>query len=357
MTIVVNPKIDLIFKKLFGSEENKDILMSLINSILPDYQQIVEITLKNPYNVSDYAEGKLSILDIKAEDAHGVLYDIEMQIKGTVFYGRRTLYYWAKMFGSQLDSQKEEDIEEEEKKRKKLKDAYSELKKCIVISLMDFEFFKDEKYHRCYMLKDRENNQTHKDLDYLDLYFVELEKFEEGLKPIQTILERWITFLNNASRYTKSNLPPELSEIKEIRKASSKLEIMYLDKKERQYYEAQQKFWLDQNSMIREMQDKIQELESIQQKVEQEKQQMELVNQQMELVNQQMELALQKTEQAKQQAEQAKQQAEQALSASKEKRNLEIVKNAIKKGFDNATIADLTGLTVLEIQEIRINQL
>ncbi|WP_448529448.1 Rpn family recombination-promoting nuclease/putative transposase [Raineya sp.] len=114
----VNPKIDLVFKKLFGSEENKDILLSLINAILPEHQQIADLTLKNPYNVSDYAEGKLSILDIKAEDENGNLYDIEMQIRGSEFYGKRTLYYWAKIFGSQLDYQTEEEIQKKEKKGK-----------------------------------------------------------------------------------------------------------------------------------------------------------------------------------------------------------------------------------------------
>lgn len=132
-----NPKTDLVFKKLFGTEENKDLLMSLINSILPAHQQIVKLTLRNPYNVSDYAEGKLSILDIKAEDEKGIKYDIEMQIRGDAFYGRRILYYWAKMFGNQLDY-----ITDEEKNDPKFK--YSDLKKCIVISLMDFNFFKDK---------------------------------------------------------------------------------------------------------------------------------------------------------------------------------------------------------------------
>ncbi|WP_027003513.1 Rpn family recombination-promoting nuclease/putative transposase, partial [Hugenholtzia roseola] len=125
----INPKIDLVFKKLFGSEENKDILLSLINAILPAEQQVATITLKNPYNVSDYAEGKLTILDIKAEDERGNLYDIEMQLKGSNFYGKRTLYYWAKMFGSQMDY-----LTQEEQERKKRK-TYSELHKCIVISL------------------------------------------------------------------------------------------------------------------------------------------------------------------------------------------------------------------------------
>jgi predicted transposase/invertase (TIGR01784 family) len=126
----INPKIDLVFKKLFGSEENKDILLSLINAVLPETQQISTLEIKNPYNVSDYAEGKLSILDIKAEDENGNLYDIEMQIKGTTFYGKRTLYYWAKVFGSQLDYLTEAEIEQKEKRGR----SYSDLNKCIVIS-------------------------------------------------------------------------------------------------------------------------------------------------------------------------------------------------------------------------------
>ncbi len=256
----VNPKIDLVFKKLFGSEENKDILLSLINAILPLHQQISEISLKNPYNVSDYAEGKLSILDIKAQDEHGVAYDIEMQIRGSDFYGRRTLFYWAKMFGSQLDyiddfETANEQITELEKLadlEKQGKLGYSGLKKCIVISLMDFNFFNDEKYNRYFMLKDGETNETHKDLDYLDLYFIELKKFKGKLQTLKTTLERWITFLNNAHKYTKDNLPQELAEIKEIRKASLKLDTMYLDEKEKSYYEGQQKFLLDENARLKE---------------------------------------------------------------------------------------------------------
>ena len=256
----VNPKIDLVFKKLFGSEENKDILLSLINSILPLKQQIAKIILKNPYNVSDYAEGKLSILDIKAQDENGVLYDIEMQIRGSDFYGRRTLFYWAKMFGSQLDyindfDTANEQIEELEKLaelEKQGKLGYSGLKKCIVISLIDFNFFNDHRYNRYFMLKDGATNEIHKDLDYLDLYFIELKKFKAELQTVKTTLERWITFLNNAHKYTKDNLPQELAEIKEIRKASLKLDTMYLDEKEKNYYDGQQKFLLDQNSRLKE---------------------------------------------------------------------------------------------------------
>lgn len=302
----VNPKIDLVFKKLFGSEENKDILLSLVNAVLPEHQQITDLTIKNPYNVSDYAEGKLSILDIKAEDEAGNLYDIEMQLKGTSFYGKRTLYYWAKIFGSQLDYLSEEDIRKKEKKGK----FYSDLNKCIVISLMDFEFFDDDRYHRCFVLQDQETHESHPDLDYLDLYFIELEKFEHKYKTVKTILDRWIKFLNNANIYSKNTLPKELAEIEPIKKASEKLEIMYLDKKEREYYEAQQKRYLDELSRIQEA----------------------------------VEKAVEKA------VEEA---VEEAVEKAEWNKKIEIAKIALSEGLDNEIIAKLTNLPSESIEQLR----
>ena len=44
----INPRVDFAFKKLFGSEENKDLLISLINAIVSEEEQVVEVELKNP---------------------------------------------------------------------------------------------------------------------------------------------------------------------------------------------------------------------------------------------------------------------------------------------------------------------
>ena len=60
----INPRVDFAFKKLFGSEENKDILLPFLNAILPPQDQIVALELKNPYNLKDYPTDKMSILDI-----------------------------------------------------------------------------------------------------------------------------------------------------------------------------------------------------------------------------------------------------------------------------------------------------
>ncbi len=326
----VNPKIDLVFKKLFGSEENKDILLSLINAILPLEQQVAKIMLKNPYNVSDYAEGKLSILDIKAEGEDGKLFDVEMQIRDTKFYGRRTLYYWAKMFGSQLDymnsfSTANEQITESERLaelEKQGKLGYSALKKCIVISLMDFIFFDDTKYHRFYTLKDGETHEQHKDLDYLDLYFIELKKYKGHLQNLNTTLERWITFLNNAHKYDNKTLPKELAEIKEIRKASQKLDAMYLDEKEKGYYDAQQKFWLDQNAFIKETVEKAVE----------------------KAVGEAVEKAV---------GEAVEKAVGEAVGQAELNSKIEIAKNAILEGSKNEFIAKITGLTAEQVETLR----
>lgn len=84
----LNPKVDFAFKKLFGSPENKDILISFINSVLSENEQVKNIELKNPYNIANYRKGKMTILYIKDVDERGTWYDIEMQLAGQGYYGK-----------------------------------------------------------------------------------------------------------------------------------------------------------------------------------------------------------------------------------------------------------------------------
>jgi len=232
----LNPKVDLAFKKLFGSEENKDLLKSLINSIMPAEEQLTEIELKNPYNLADYMEGKLSILDIKAVDEKGKWYDIEMQVEPLNYYGQKALFYWGKVFTGQIESG----------------GLYSQLNKTIVISILDFIYFPgDNRYHRIVSPRDIETHEKYPGLDYMDLHFVELGKFKKELKEVKTTLDRWITFLNNAYKYEKNKIPDELVKDKEVKEAIEKLDVMYLSQKEREYYEAAQKAARDSAEALR----------------------------------------------------------------------------------------------------------
>ena len=102
MPYKITPRVDLAFKKVFGVEENKDLTLSLINAILAPEEQVRDITLLNPYNPQNFANEKLSILDIKAQAADGKRINIEIQVSDQADYDKRALYYWAKLYTEQL---------------------------------------------------------------------------------------------------------------------------------------------------------------------------------------------------------------------------------------------------------------
>ena len=231
---IVNPKIDLVFKKIFGTDQNKNLLISLINSVLPIGEQIVEVTIKNPYNETDFVGDKLSVVDIKATDEKDRWYDIEIQIKEQKYYGKRAIFYQSEIYSNQL-------IES---------DSYDKLRKTIIISLLDFNYFtNDKRYFRRCCYKDFETGELYPELDFADLYFVELKKFDNELKHIKTTLDRWITFLNKASELDKDNLPEELQEA-EIIQAINTIETMSFNAKEREYYESEKKVMRDRDAAM-----------------------------------------------------------------------------------------------------------
>jgi len=139
----INPRVDLAFKKIFGVEENKDLLISLINSIVGEEDQVSEVTLLNPYNPKNFKSDKLSILDIKATNQDGKKFNIEIQISDEADYDKRALYYWAKIYTEQL----------------KESEDYSKLSKAIGIHILNFTSIPDvEKYHNVFHITDSGKN-------------------------------------------------------------------------------------------------------------------------------------------------------------------------------------------------------
>ncbi len=85
----ISPRIDIAFKKIFGVEENKDLLISLINSIVSPADKVADVILLNPYNAKNFTKDKLSILDIKAQGLDGKKFNIEIQITDEADYDKR----------------------------------------------------------------------------------------------------------------------------------------------------------------------------------------------------------------------------------------------------------------------------
>ena len=287
----LNPKVDFAFKKLFGSEENKEILISFINSIISEENQIKSLELKNPYNISNYRKGKMTILDINAVDENGTWYDIEMQIAEQGYYDKRALYYWSKVYSDQIESG----------------DDFELLRKTIGINILDFNYLIEEDFHNIYKIY---NEKTKGDFsDLFEMHFIELNKFKKDYKDVKTALDKWVSFLNRAYEIDKNKIPKELEDNENIKKAIEKLDIMYLDKEEREIYENDLKALRIHKAEIKTAEEKG--------------------------IQKGMQKGMQK-----------------GIEEGEKKKALEIAKKLLDV-LDNATISVKTGLTIEEIQKLR----
>ncbi len=231
----INPRVDFAFKKLFGSEENKDILISLINAIVSEKDQVIDLELLNPYNAKNYKNDKLSILDIKAKDSNNHWFNIEMQVADQQWYDKRALYYWSKIYDGQIHSGINYDV----------------LTKTISINILNFNCLIEENYHNVYHIL---NDETYSLLsDDLEIHFIELEKYDEKLV---SILDRWVNFLKKAEYYSQKYMPEELTDEPTIKRALDVLETINFSDDERESYEARLKFLRDEANIVKTAENK-----------------------------------------------------------------------------------------------------
>jgi predicted transposase/invertase (TIGR01784 family) len=230
----INLRVDFAFKKLFGSEENQDILLSLINAIVSEQEQVVEVELKNPYSLTDYLTGKMPLLNIKAKSKNGRWFNIEMQISEDFNFDKRALYYWAKLITEQLSEGK----------------MYKELKKTISINILNFNFIPDRtEPHNCYKIINTATGKADKLHDIFELHYVELKKFTKQQGQITNALERWSTFLTKAHQLDKNHIPEELAFDPTIVRAIAAVDNLF-DEEERQVYEIRLQSLADVESKI-----------------------------------------------------------------------------------------------------------
>ena len=229
----INPRVDLAFKKIFGVEENKDLLMSLINSVVSEEDKVSSVTLLNPYNPQNFRNDKLSILDIKAEGETGKRFNIEIQISDEANYDKRALYYWAKLYTEQLHATKN----------------YGSLNKAIGIHILNFTSIPNEtKYHNIFKIKEKDSNiEYYKDLE---LHTIELDKFmrEVGdelsgvVARVKSKIDIWSAFLTKYDLLNETILEGQLDD-PDLKKALGVLNVMNFSKEEREEYESHLK-WL-----------------------------------------------------------------------------------------------------------------
>jgi len=237
----ITPRVDIAFKKIFGVEENKDLLISLINSIVSEEDQVSEVTLLNPYNLKNFKQDKWSILDIKAMGTDGKRFNVEIQICNEADYNKRALYYWAKLYTEQL----------------KETEGYDQLSKAIGIHILNFTSIPEsKKYHNVFRIVEKDNGIHYfKDLE---LHTIELRKFtdivsnelSDIVSKIKTSLDRWVAFLTKYHVFDKNHLPENLKNTN-LEKALTVLEVMNFNEEEREEYENHLKWLRIQTNTIK----------------------------------------------------------------------------------------------------------
>lgn len=230
----INPRVDFAFKKLFGSEENKDLLLALINAVVSEEDQAADIELRNPYNLADYQAGKISVLDIKVVDKKGRWYNVEMQISQDLHFDKRAIYYWAKLVTEQLSEGM----------------MFRELRKTVSINILDFNFVPDPAaYHSRYKIINTDSCKDDGLHDIFELHYIELRKFKKEYQDIVSPLDRWITFLTKAHELAGKKLPDALAADQQIVKAVSAVDRMF-NEDERRVYDVRMQALLDVESKI-----------------------------------------------------------------------------------------------------------
>jgi predicted transposase/invertase (TIGR01784 family) len=228
----INPKTDFAFKKIFGSKESTDILISFLNGILHQGEDvIVDLVILDPYQAPRIKGMKDSFLDIKATLRNHQTVIIEMQVLNTLGFEKRILYNAAKAYSTQL----------------RVGENYTLLNPIIAVTITDFEMFPDSpKVVSSYALREKETLTTYS--DDIELVFVELTKFKKVLAELETLGDKWIYFLCYASQL--ESVPTDLGEVGAIGHAFEVAQQSKLTRKELEALEKREMFLHDNRNAV-----------------------------------------------------------------------------------------------------------
>lgn len=202
MSRYLDPKADVVFKKIFG--DHPRLLISFLNALLPlpENSPIISLTYLQNEQVPAIPEFKRTIADVKCTDAEGRVFIVEMQMNWTDYFKQRLLFGTSQAFVKQLV--KGEDY-------KFIQPVYG-----LGLVADIYEKENDAWYHHYQLVK--KDDASHDVIEHLQLVFIELPKF-----PIQSSEEKklrllWLRFLREVDEKTKF-VSQDLLDVPEIAEA------------------------------------------------------------------------------------------------------------------------------------------
>ncbi|SFF37480.1 Rpn family recombination-promoting nuclease/putative transposase [Thermoflexibacter ruber] len=224
----INPFTDFGFKKIFGEEANKDLLIDFLNELLTDKGKIIDLTYLKSEHLGTTDLDRKAIFDLYCENEKGEKFIVEMQRAKQDYFKDRSLYYATFP------------IQEQAKRG----DWNYQLKGVYSIAITDF-LIDDDKANKSKIVHDIRliEKETQKIFyDKLRFIYVEIKKFDKTLEEIETHFDKWLYVLKNLVKIEE--IPAKLQE-KVFKKLFQIAEIARFDEKQLQSYRDSEKNYLD----------------------------------------------------------------------------------------------------------------
>ena len=225
---IMSPKVDFAFKELMRDETvRKGFLSAVLGIKDTDIKKTVLLNTNLPKIHEDEKQG---ILDVRLTMNNNTEIDIEIQVAYMKAWADRSTFYVSKMLVEQVGINKK----------------YSNIKKCIGINILDFDYIKDtQRFHTVYHIS--EDTEHIKYTDILEIHIVELPKLptnDDG-----TDLYDWIKFIKAEN---KGEFEMLAKQSQYLQKAYETLEEISADQQKRLEYTARQKALYDYNTLMEE---------------------------------------------------------------------------------------------------------
>jgi len=229
----INPFTDFGFKKLFGTEFNKELLIDFLNQVLGERERIQDLTYLNTEHLGNTETDRKAIFDLYCENEKGEKFIIELQNVKQQYFKDRSIFYSTFPIQSQAPKGKEWDYY---------------LKAVYTIGILNFSFpdqSEQERYLREIQLIDKETNEVF--YDKLTFMYLEMPKFRKTEDELVSQFDKWMYVLKNLHRL--QDKPVKLQE-KVFEKLFSEAEIAKLNSEDMKAYEESLKTYRDNYSVI-----------------------------------------------------------------------------------------------------------
>ena len=222
----INPFTDFGFKRLFGSEPNKDILIDFLNQLLPSHHKIEDLTYADKENLPLTEYERKAIFDIYCTNAKGERFIVEIQKAKQNYFKDRSVYY------STFPIQKQA-----------LKGEWNyQLAAVYTVGILDFVFDEDRESKdilHFVQLKDQENQVFY---DKLTFIYLEMPKFTKSESELENDFDKWMFVFKNLHKLDKM---PSRIQGKIFEKLFGEAELAKLKPKDMMAYEESLKVYRD----------------------------------------------------------------------------------------------------------------